>query len=192
MTLPVVMTEVEVSEAVNKAANAIEVIREKMESDSTREWLTLALCDHLERSLIEDLQVIEWADAGDNIADAALCRVYAEKRNRHEQPTVAVEFYALRALARGPLQRRRGNLWYDDWRRNIAIALLVYLTADHYGLAPTRNREQRRRRQPSASSIVSDALGRHGINIADKRVENIYGRLRGEVLDYVARSGVPI
>jgi hypothetical protein len=176
--LPVVFSEAEVIEAVSQW---IGEVQEKMTAGNSREWLEATLRDHLQRGLIETLNVIESADAGDEIADAALCRVYAEMRNRHEEPPVVLEAYALKALVRGPVTRGRGHLWYDNWRRDIGIAVLVYLAQRRFGLRPTRNREQRRRCEPSASSAVSAALGRHRINVSDKTVENISGRLQGQL-----------
>jgi hypothetical protein len=94
--------------------------------------------------------------------------------------------YGIKAVLRGPVARAAGrSTWFDNWRRDIGIACLVYLAKERFGLRPTRNREQRRRRQPSACSIVAAALGRRHVNVAEKRVENIWAGLRGQVAAFV-------
>jgi hypothetical protein len=172
------------AEAVNEVASWVAAIQEKMTASYSRAWLEATLRDHLQRGLVEMLQVIQSADDGDDIADAALRRVDAEMRERNEEPSATLKAYGIKAAMRGPVTRGRGHQWYDDWRRNLGIVILVYLTQERFGLKPTRNREQRRRQQPSASSIVAAALGRHRISIGEKRIENTWGALQGHLGRY--------
>jgi hypothetical protein len=163
----------------------ITVVEHMMTTTASREWLEATLREFLRQGLIETLKVIESAEAGDEIAHAALCRVCAEMLDQGEMPPAALRAYGERALVRGPVTRSAGRSEHDNWRRDIGIACLVYLAKERFGLSPTRNREQRRRQQPSASSVVALALGRHRINVAEKRVENISAALGGQVAAFV-------
>jgi hypothetical protein len=182
MTLPVPVDEAAMVDAVS---DWIGVIEDKVTTAASREWLESTLRDFLRQGLIETLKVIEAAEAGDEIAHAALCRVCAEMLDRGEMPPAALRAYGERALVRGPVTRSSGRSEHDNWRRDIGIACLVYLAKERFGLSYTRNREQRRRRQPSACSIVALALGRRRINVTEKRVENICARVRGQVAAFV-------
>jgi hypothetical protein len=161
-------------------------IEQRMTADYSRAWLEAVLRWQLQQGLIETLQVIKWADDGDEIADAALRRVYREMRDARLEPSVTLEAYAIKALERGPIGRGDGrNTWFDNCRRDIGIGCLVFWTMHRFGFNTySRNREQRRRQQPSPSSLVSDALGRRGINVGEKRVENIYARLKRPIEDF--------
>jgi hypothetical protein len=95
-----------------------------------------------------------------------------------------------RARARGPLKRKRGqHAWWENWRRDIGIACVVYLAHIQLGLNPTRNRESRRARRPSACSIVAEALRRTGTDISESRVQNIWAGLSGEIIAFAAARG---
>lgn len=163
----------------------IAVVVQKMTASASRKWLESTLRDFLRQGLIETLTVIQAAEAGDEIAHTALCRVCAEMLDRGEMPPAALRAYGERALVRGPVTRSAGRSEHDNWRRDVGIACLVGLAKKRFGLSPTRNREQRRRRQPSACSVVALALGRRHINVAEKRVEAIWAGLRGRVAAFV-------
>jgi hypothetical protein len=189
------MTGVDEDAATAAVAQWVQVVQDKMTASASREWLEATLCDFLRQGLIETLKVIEAADAGDEIADAALRRVYAEMSDVGEVPAT-LKAYGIKAVLRGPVTRSAGrNMWFDNWRRDIGIACLVCLTMVRFELRPTRNREQRRKRRPSASSVVAAALGKQArINVAEKRVENIWAGLQGQVATFLARQfeNVPI
>ena len=171
------------TEMVNIACGLVEILQNRMRRESTREYLEATLCDHLQRGLVEILEVVAWADGGCPIADAALRRVFAEKLESHEEPSATLKAYGIKASMRGPVTRGRGQYWFDNWGRNIGIALLVRAISQKFNLTMTRNREQRRCKQPSAPSIVAAALGRYKFNITEKTVENIAnGPLKEEVL----------
>jgi hypothetical protein len=180
--LPATLVE---AEAIAAVSQWVEVIQAKMTAEASREWLGSTLRDFLRRGLIETLKVIEAADAGDEIADAALRRVCAEMLDRGEMLPAALRTYCEKALLRGPINTRTAgrNMWFDNWRRDIGIAVLVYLTKERFGLRPTRNRTSKRK--PSACSVVSAALGQVRINTAEKRVENIWAGLAGQVTTFV-------
>jgi hypothetical protein len=171
------------TEMVNIICGWIEILQNMMRSEPTRQYLEATLCEHLQRGLVEILQAVAWADGGCPIADAALRRVFAEKLERNEEPSATLKAYGIKASMRGPVTRGRGHYWFDDWRRNIGIALLVRAASLKFNLPMTRNREQRRRQQPSAPSIAAIALGRYKFNLCEKTVENIAtGPLQEEVL----------
>jgi hypothetical protein len=181
--LPVPLNE---SEMVVEISEWVETIQEKMSASYTREWLEAALREHLQKGLVETLKVIEWAERDKcPIADAALRRVYAEMRDRREEPPVTLEAYIIKTLERGAVPRGRGHFWFDNWRRDIGVACLVYAIMQRYGLRPTRNREQHRRRQPSASSMLAEALGRRRVNLSESRVQNIWLELQDQVAAYL-------
>jgi hypothetical protein len=160
----------------------IDVVHDKMTTKASRAVLEAGLCDHLKRGLVEIPDAVAWADAGCEIADAALCRLYIDMRDRREETTVTLEAYALKALRRRqPLPRKPGLMWFDNWTRNVAIAVLVHMTQIRFEIVATQNREHRRQPKPSATSIVAAALGRHKINITEKTVGNIWSGLRDQL-----------
>lgn len=169
--------------AIDEVATWVETVQEKMTAGYSRQWLEDELVTLLRQGTMAELRIIEAAEKDDDeIADAALRRVWSEITNRHEQPSVLLSSFAMKVVNRGePIKRGRGHYWYDNWRRDFGVVVLVYLTHRRFNLTPTRNREQRRRLTPSASSIVTAALGRHRVNVAEKSVENIWGALSGHV-----------
>jgi hypothetical protein len=184
MTLPALVDE---QQAIATVTQWVASVQEKMTTQASREWLETTLRHFLLTNLIDRMKVIEAADAGDEIADAALGYVFHSMMDRGETPPASMIAYEARARLRGPIKRGRGaHTWFDNWQRDIGVACLVFMTVAGFGLKPTRNREQRRRGQPSASSLVAAALGRARINIAEKRVENIWGGLAGQIAVYWA------
>jgi hypothetical protein len=176
---------------VDAVARMVTAIEDRMTAGYSRAWLEATLRDRLRQGLTETLKVIEAAEGGDEIADAALRQVYAETCDRGEEPSATLKAYGIKAVLRGPVTRSAGrNMWFDNWRRDIGIAVLVYMTMREFGLRPTRNPEQKRRQQLSACYIVHRALGRWRINVAEKRVENIWGKLNGQVAAYVIANPI--
>jgi hypothetical protein len=181
----------EVNEGIDKM---IATIGHDLTAQRSRAWLETALRESLLRGSIEMLPVIEDAEQGDEIADAVLRQIYFDMRDAGREPPKTLEVYCLRVhvLKRGPAMRAAGRVWYDNWRRDIGIAVLVFMALVQFGrfnLRPTRNREQRRRQQPSMCSLVTAGIGRGGINISEKRVENIWARLQGQIGAYLAAQG---
>ena len=82
-------------------------------------------CERLRRAQIDirngfdvTLDVVAAADNGDEIADAALRRVYAEMTEYNIEPSATLKAYAVKAMRRGPVTRGPGrNAWFDNWRR---------------------------------------------------------------------------
>jgi hypothetical protein len=168
--------------AVDTVSGWVKIVRDKMTAEASREWLLATLRQYLRQGLIETLQVVEAADAGDEIADTALRLVYAEMIDVGIKPSRTLEAYGIKAVLRGPVQRRGGRPWFDNWRRDIGACVLMFLTMQQFGLRPTRNRAQRRRNDPSAASVVSDAFGRNRVNVSEKTLENIWGAGLGQAI----------
>ena len=192
-----VATAISEKAAVDIVAGWVEVIQDKMTAAASREWLKSMLCERLRRAQIDirngfdvTLDVVAAADNGDEIADAALRRVYAEMTEYNIEPSATLKAYAVKAMRRGPVTRGPGrNAWFDNWRRDIGIAVLVYLGREYFGLHATRNREQRRRGEPSICSTVAAAMGRVAhVNISEKRAENIWAELRAQVESFAKRQ----
>jgi hypothetical protein len=184
MTLPVPVDE---ETAIARATEWLGMVREKMTAQASREWLESGLRDLLLRDLIDRMEVVDAADAGDEIADAALGYIFHSMMDRGETPPACMIAYEARARRRGPLKRKAGNhTWDEDWRRNIGIACLVHAVSVRLGLNLTRNRESRRARRPSACSVVAEALRRSDVaNISESRVQVIWTGLAGSLYVYV-------
>jgi hypothetical protein len=183
--LPATFAEAETGEMVDIVSQWVEVVLNKMSAEDPREWLEATLRDFLQRDLIDRLKVIASADAGDEIADAALGYVFHSMMARGEKPPASMVAYEARARLRGPNKRSVGrNAWYDNWRRDIGIAVLVFLTIERFELNPTRHQPPKPKARPSACSIVTVALGRVRINVEERRVQNIWGGLAGQVTAY--------
>jgi hypothetical protein len=164
-----------------------------MRADTTKEWLIETMSQQLQRGELTSLQVKQWAEQDeDEIADEALRRAYADIRNRRQEPDVVHEAYVIESLKRGPIGRGQGNTWFDNWRRDLGITILVYLTRRHFGLPRTRNREGRRRDDPTACTVVSAALARFGINMTDKTVENISGKREPRLIRDLGQMSVTL
>jgi hypothetical protein len=165
----------------------LETVRDKMTAQASREWLESGLRDLLLHNLIDRMKIVAAADAGDEIADAALGYVFHSMMDRGETPPACMIAYEARARARGPLKRKAGShTWDEDWRRNIGIAALVHAASVRLGLNLTRNRESRRARRPSACSVVSEALRRSGVaDVSESRVQVIWTGLAGSLYAWV-------
>jgi hypothetical protein len=120
------------------------------------------------------IKAVEAADAGDDIADAALRDVGSEllERMSGRPGDLQILAYFQRAGRRPPHRRRAGRRWCDDWYRNLCVCLLVVIAGEEFGVAPTRNRESRRaQRTPSGCSIVAAALKRNRITLDEATVQ---------------------
>jgi hypothetical protein len=173
---------------ISRAAAWVAVVRHKMEKNYSREWLKMKLREGLrDGALTLTIKAIKAADAGDEIADAALRQVYAEMVGGAlvERGPGHLQIWAFgqRAVLRKPHQRGRGRQWYDDWNRNLGICFLAALACREFNLLPTHNRAARREnRKPSGISIIVAALARNGIHLDESSVqENIWFGLPGEL-----------
>jgi hypothetical protein len=163
--------------AINRTAIAVSMVRDTLSREYSREWLQTTLRRYLwEGGLTITIKAVEAADAGDELADAALRQVGAELQAALLQgrplapghPQIIA--YLQRAAQRAPHKRKRGrSVWYDDWVRNLSICFLVLLTCAEYGVHPTRNRQSRRSGQrPSGISIVTAGMALNQIHLEER------------------------
>jgi hypothetical protein len=177
----------------NRAIDCVDVwilmVRHRLEKEFSREWLETELRKGLrEGRLLLTIYAVQAADAGDEIADAALRIVLAEMVGGmlpepgpgHAQ----LRAYEQRALLRSAHKRPRGHRWHDDWMRNIQICRLIDLACREFGVQPSRNRSARRaNRTPSGISLVVAALARNNIHLNEASVqENVWFGLPGELV----------
>jgi hypothetical protein len=182
--------------AVERTAVAVSMLRATLSRHYSREWLETTLRRYLrEGGLSITIKAAEAADAGDEIADAALREVGAELQmallqGRTLAPGhVQVIAYLQRAARRAAPKRKPGRYaWYDDWFRNLSLCFLVLLTCAEYGVLPTRNRQSRRSGQrPSGISIVTAALARNQIHLDEGTIQQkIWFGLPGELARQLA------
>jgi hypothetical protein len=132
------------------------------------------------------IKAVEAAEAGDEIADAALREVGSEliERPTGRPGDGQIVAYLQRAVRRAPAKRRRGRQWADRWVRDMGICTLIHLACVEFGVAPTRNRESRRAgRNPSGCSLVTAGLARNRVFLDEKSVQNhIWLGLPGELV----------
>ncbi len=195
---------VHVEEAIGRVSEWLEQIEERMTAPFTREWLQVTLREYLLQDLIDRMKVIEAADKDDEIADAALAYVFHDMMDRGEQPPASLVAYEARARLRGAPRRGRGRSPYDNWARDIGLTCLIFKTMMEFGISRTRNREQRRRKEPSACYLVKEAVDRRAqanaamgrperqFNISEKRLQTISTGLIGQVITWAAQNGFPI
>jgi hypothetical protein len=178
----------------------IPMVLHRMEKGYSREWLQTELQKGLrEGRLPLAARAVEAADAGDEIADAALRHVCAEmmsaggKLPEQEPGWMQVWAYGQRALVRGPHKRPQGHRWHDDFVGNIQLCNLIYFVCREFGVYPTRGQATlRAKRTPSGISIVVAALARNGINREEESVQrNIWLGLPGELVRTIAPTLVP-
>jgi hypothetical protein len=187
--------ELDENRAIDCAASWISMVRHRMDKEYSREWLETELRKGLrEGRLPLTIYAVQAADAGDEIADAALRRVYADMAGgtlvQRGPGHLQVWAYGQRAVLRAPHKRPQGHRWHDDWMRNIQICRLIDLACHEFGVRATRSRAARRAdRTPSGISIVVDALARNcKIHLNESSVQqNIWFGLPGELV----RATVP-
>jgi hypothetical protein len=189
--------------ALDVVTSWVTTLRPQMGKEYSRERLEKHLLDGLrEGRLTLTLKAIEAAEAGDEIADAALwavfqelvADVFPERKPGHLQ----IRAYGQRTR-RMPL--RKPQRWADDWVRNINIVLFIVLACCEFGVAPTRNRDSRRAdRDPSGCSLVTTALARNGIHLDEQSIQRhlwfglpgelVFGVLPREIAERFQRNSV--
>jgi hypothetical protein len=171
--------------AINRVAIMVALAHHQLSKEWSRQWLEVTLRQYLRGGLITVIKVVEAADKGDEIADAALREVGAELL---ELPSgrpgdIQIIAYLQRAAQRAPHKRKRGRQWYDQWSRDLAICLLIQLACKEFGVRPTRNRASvSAKRKPSGCSLVTAALARNKIDLDERSIQqNIWLGLPGEL-----------
>lgn len=164
-----------------------------------RQWLQTTLEEGLREGEYElAIRAIKEADAGNEIADAALRTVCREMMGgalpKRGPGHLQVWAYGQRALDQPPHKRPRGRNPFDNFVRNILVGCCIILACREFGAYPTRNRFERRadrrngNRVPSGVSLVVKALAGPGIHLDEASVQrNIWNGLPGEL----ARRHIP-
>ena len=120
------------------------------------------------------MQVIAAARSGNRDADLALREVAAEMLDRGQLPPTLLRAYAQEALLQPPVTYPQGRNIGDTWSRDLTIAGLVGTASRSWNLPITRSHHSKNPHRLSACYLVAKALGRHGINVSERRVEKIF------------------
>jgi hypothetical protein len=124
----------------------IPMVRHKLTPEFSREWLETTLQQGLrEGQLSLTRHAIEAAEAGDEICDAALRRVFVEIV-RGELPErrpgyLHIQVYGEHAVLRAPHKRPQGHRWHDDFVKNIQTGNLIYFVCREFGVSPLKEKE---------------------------------------------------
>ena len=122
---------------------------------------------------ISTTQVIAAARSGNRDADRALREVAAEMLDRGVLPPTLLRASSGRFVAAaGDLPQGR-NIG-DTWSRDLIIAGLVGTASRSWHLPKTRSHHSKKPDRLSTCYLVAKALGRHGINLSERRVEKIF------------------
>jgi hypothetical protein len=149
-------------------AAAASTVRYKMERKGSLEAIKAAI----ERLLREGrlrftITTIEFADKGDEIADAALRTVFAEMVGgmfpERGPGHLQIWAYGQRAVLREAHRRPRGQRWYDKWMRNILTCHLITIVERDFGIPPSHNRSPSERMDGKRNRKNADALSGIGI-----------------------------
>jgi hypothetical protein len=166
--------------AINRVTMWVAAIRHRLEmrEDEVRAWLETELRARLRSGLTDRQKVIDEAEAGCRLSHEMLMAEFHELLDVDAMPPASLRAYAARAEK---IKRKRGQSWHHDYMRNIHICMLIALAAREFALKPTRNREQRRARQPSGCSIVQAALARNDIHLSEGTVTNLWLGIYGQL-----------
>ena len=152
---------------IQEAMLLVERIEDKLTSPA-REYIKALLRERLRRGLTDRDEVIAAAEVGDDLSHEALMDEFHEKLDEGVMPPASLRDYA-RRTEKHP-KRGKGRVWYDDWRRNWGIMLLVALVG---GVAE----------RPCAAGIVAAALKRRGFKrVSESRISNLWGQLGGRTI----------
>jgi len=173
------------------------MICHRMEKRASRENIQVAVENLLRKGELDfAVAAIAFADAHDELADAALRNVFAEmlaaggKLPGQGAGCLQIWAYGQRAVKHAPHEPpSRGHRWHDNWMRNILACWLILFADRDMGVPPTCNRERSKNGAPSGISLVVKALRRHGIDLGEAASvqENIWFGLPGEVVRASAR-----
>lgn len=132
--------------------------------------------------------IIEAAECGNEAADLALRHYIADRVNHGLDLTAQLRAYNVKSLLRPPVSYPRGHTdVVDTWTRDIAVHVLIDVTAQQWELEPTRGRTTT---APAAAYFVSKVLRRRGYRLKEQQVNRIYRR-RSSLAARVAGSLFP-
>jgi hypothetical protein len=168
-----------------------DLLAEAMTSEAGRAFMQQEFLRQLELSdaaTLPTAEIIAAAEAGNEAADRAL-RVYAMTRmDQWQQLSVQLQAYVIRALGRAPVTYPRGETDVaDTWTRDIAVGVLVDLTAQRFGLPPAYKRGVA---ALPASYFVSHVLRARGYKLGEQQVGRIH-RNRHKLAQRIGASLYP-
>ena len=170
-TLPMMLTNKE--QMIMVVVGWIDKVAVMLTSEAGRLRLRRDIRERLQQGTIEVMRVIKAAEHGHADADLALRELIAVKIDRREELPVSLANYAQRALVMPPVTYPPGRNIADTWMRDVAIAVMVALVIEAWGLPATRNPASG---LPSAAWIVAKALARRGFKkLGHRQVGRIYG-----------------
>lgn len=168
------MTAEEYEAAVGLIVQAVKPHTEKLTTEECR----VDQCRMLIRAIHDgDVGLAEAAEAamgGDPYMDRALRHVAREYLASRHIPEDLGPFIDYVLGSSGPAQFPKGQHKLNFWSRNATIRMLVEQTAQRWKIDVSRNEATE---NPAASTVVSDALSRCGIDIGEKQVADVYRRL---------------
>ena len=121
------------------------------------------------------------AENGNQQAKEALLEVYAEYRQRRENPPITVEAYAIQSLKPGHKDKKPGPGKAANFARDVGIALLGWELNQKFGLAFYKNSGSR---GPTVGTVAAPELNKAGIGVSmgPAGVERIWRRF-GPICD---------
>jgi hypothetical protein len=153
----------------------------------TRDQLIATIETYIRRGRTEAERVKAYAEAGDELADFVLRKLFHDMLDAGEMPSVT-----LREFAKTPPRRRkrgrRGGGW-ERWFRNVVTVMVIVYVCEFFGLNPTREQENRSRLPASGCSIVRDALDQLGDHKGESTLQNAYLGLVGDIGRMLAADG---
>ena len=148
----------------------IERIASLLTSEASRRILVDHTRDFFRHNVIDRLRLIQAAEVGHEDIDSALRQLVAEYISRREEMPTELAAFAQRAMLRPPSRYPAGANVANTWVRDVGIAVVVKVAVEIWQIPKTRNRASKR---PSACSLMSEALVRHGHNLGERQVERI-------------------
>lgn len=168
------MTSEEYEAAVQVIVRAVKPHTEKLSTEQCR----LDQCRIVIRAIgagqISLSDAVAAAMGGDPYMDRAVRHIAREYLASRHMPEELGPFIDYVLGSSGPAQFPKGQNKLNFWSRNSTIRMLVEQTKQQWKVDGTRNEATA---APAASTVVSDALRRCGINIGEKQVAAIYRRL---------------
>jgi hypothetical protein len=139
VTNPLPWPAINEEEAITRIFQQIELLEEKMVTEASRKFFVDTLANRFRGNLTDRMKVIEDADKGDPIADAALIHLFDDMMDRREEPPACLISYIARAHRRGPLKRGKGRDVWDNLGRNVGLSCLIFSIMYEYGVLATRS-----------------------------------------------------
>ena len=132
--------------------------------------------------------ILAAAECDNEAADLALRHYIADRVNHGLELSAQLRAYNVKSLLRPPVRYPRGQTDVaDTWTRDIAIHVLIDLTAQQWQLEPTRGRTTT---APAAAYFVSKVLCRRGYKLKEQQLNRIH-RGRSSLAGRVAASLFP-